>query len=70
MKIERRPKKYGKCWKIANWFSNIKSQTTADKLPVCLNLRETKEIAFRLPRIKYFHLLPAVGDIEQLPTGL
>ena len=31
-----------------------------------LNLSKTTEMVFRQPRITYFHLPPAVGDIEQV----
>jgi len=31
-----------------------------------LNLSKTKEIVFKRPRVQYFHMPPALDDIEQL----
>ena len=45
-------------------FNRIKAWAAANCLH--LNLSKTKEVVFRQPRITYFHLLPAVGDIEQV----
>jgi len=45
-------------------FNHIKAWAAANCLH--LNLSKTKEVVFRQPRITYFHLPPAVGDIEQV----
>ena len=45
-------------------FNHIKASAAANCLH--LNLSKTKEMVFRQPRITYFHLPPAVGDIEQV----
>ena len=45
-------------------FNHIKAWAAANCLH--LNLSKTKEIVFRQPRITYFHLPPAVDDIEQV----
>jgi len=45
-------------------FNHIKAWAAANCLH--LNLSKTKEVVFKQPRITYFHLLPAVGDIEQV----
>ena len=45
-------------------FNHIKAWAAANCLH--LNLSKTKEVVFRQPRITYFHLPPAVGDIKQV----
>ena len=45
-------------------FNHIKAWAAANCIH--LNLSKTKEMVFRQPRIAYFHLPPAVGDIEQV----
>jgi len=45
-------------------FQNVKAWAATNCLK--LNLFKTKEIIFKRPRVQYFHMHPAPGDIEQL----
>ena len=45
-------------------FQNVKAWAANNCLK--LNLSKTKEIIFKRPRVQYFHIPPALNDIEQL----
>ena len=45
-------------------FQNVKAWAANNCLK--LNLSKTKEIIFKRPRVQYFHMPPALDDIEQL----
>jgi len=45
-------------------FQNVKAWVANNCLK--LNLSKTKEILFKWPRVQYFHMPPALNDIEQL----
>jgi len=47
-------------------FNHVKSSALNNHLT--LNLAKTKEIVFKRPRVRCFHLPPAIDNIEQLDS--